>query len=537
MASKNDDIKELVRDLHSLGAIKFGSFQLKSGITSPVYIDLRVIISKPSTVKLVSKLMWDLVKHLYKDTFTLICGVPYTGLPIASCLSLSENVPMVMKRKEAKAYGTKKMVEGIFEPGQSCLVVEDIVTSGASVIETAESLTEVGLKTAEVVVLIDRQQGGVNRLRSHYNINVHPVLTIESVMTILGEDNALSQDVIDSVFQFLKENQIEEKDEEEKPLTLKTAPATRQPGSSFEERVKRSENAMFIRLLQTVTRKKSNLCLSADVKTFPDLLNVAKIAGPYICLLKTHADTVEGFDAAAGVALQAVAKQFDFLIFEDRKFADIGSTAVAQFEGGIHRIAQWADVVNAHAIAGAAVVEALGSISKKMVSEEKAAHGLLLVAEMSCKGAYTGRPENAASSTPSPYANFVAEVAIASGGPKTVMGFIAQSNLSETVVKGSEDYLYMTPGVKLVSDDEKRGDGMGQQYRSPQDAVCDPLEIFTILILLSNLTQSVSLLQVLTGSDIIIVGRGILHHDAGIEEAAKLYRDAAWQAYQERIGV
>ena len=126
--------EELVVELFHLGAVKFGEFTLKSGLSSPFYIDLRVIITRPQLVRQVSRftflillflnlltsispspssLMWEAVKSKYMQTFDLICGVPYTGLPIACCLSVQNDVSMVMKRKEAKDYGTKRMVEGL----------------------------------------------------------------------------------------------------------------------------------------------------------------------------------------------------------------------------------------------------------------------------------------------------------------------------------------------------------------------------------------------------------------------------------------
>ena len=155
----SDKKKMLVEKLFDIQAIKFGDFTLKSGIQSPVYVDLRVIVSYPEIMREISDLLWKTASDSKAD-FSVICGVPYTALPIASCMSVDQNVPMVMRRKEAKSYGTKRLIEGVFAAGSKCLVVEDVVTSGSSVMETVEALASVDLRVSDAVVLLDRFQGG-----------------------------------------------------------------------------------------------------------------------------------------------------------------------------------------------------------------------------------------------------------------------------------------------------------------------------------------------------------------------------------------
>ena len=117
------ELKQIILDLESLNGIKFGSFELKNGITSPIYFDLRVIISKPKLLREIARILWKRVVETI-DKPDLLCCVPYTALPLATLISNETDIPMLIRRKEVKNYGTKKIIEGSFENGNHCLIIE-----------------------------------------------------------------------------------------------------------------------------------------------------------------------------------------------------------------------------------------------------------------------------------------------------------------------------------------------------------------------------------------------------------------------------
>jgi len=179
--------KPLILSLYQIGAIKFGDFTLKSGKKSTIYLDLRQIISFPDVLRAVAETIWQQVNGYPVD---VICGVPYTALPIATCISLKQEIPMVMRRKEPKEYGTKQRIEGTFKTGQQCLIIEDIITTGSSILETAEDIEIAGLKVKHIGVLINREQGGKENLQQR-QYSLHAAFTLKEVLSTL-----LSLDVL-----------------------------------------------------------------------------------------------------------------------------------------------------------------------------------------------------------------------------------------------------------------------------------------------------------------------------------------------------
>lgn len=188
-------MKNIILKLYEAEAVKLGSFKLKSGLTSPIYFDLRVIVSYPELLSEVADAIGERADRLRFDS---LCGVPYTALPIATALSLKRRLPMVMRRKEVKDYGTKKEVEGVFQKGERCLVIEDLATSGSSILETAEALLRQGLEVSDAVVLIDRGQGGAENLAER-GIALHAVTTMDEILETLHREGKLSQEKLEEI--------------------------------------------------------------------------------------------------------------------------------------------------------------------------------------------------------------------------------------------------------------------------------------------------------------------------------------------------
>lgn len=267
------------------------------------------------------------------------------------------------------------------------------------------------------------------------------------------------------------------------------------PRLSYEERAEAAKNPAARELFRLMARKETNLAIACDVTNSADFLRIADELGGLISVFKTHIDTMNDFTPSVTKELLRLTKKHGFIIFEDRKLADIGNTVYLQYNGGMYKIADWANIVNAHIVPGPGIIEAV----QKAIREKKDGldRGLLLIAQMSSIGTLaTGE-----------YTRKAVEMANAYGD--TIAGYIGTGSEPEELRKLSEmadsGHALLTPGVKIgaSSDDLKQG------YAPPEAAIA-------------------------AGSDVIIVGRGIYEAKEPLKEAG-LYRDAGWSAYRERI--
>lgn len=251
----------------------------------------------------------------------------------------------------------------------------------------------------------------------------------------------------------------------------------------YKDRANFSSMSIARDLFILMDEKKTNLCISADFTKAQDVLTLAETMGDEICVLKTHVDILQDFQQSFVTALKQIAHKKRFLIFEDRKFADIGHTVREQYRGGIYQIAKWANMVNAHSVAGAGVIKGL----QQNLRANHAA--LILIADLSSSG------------------NFMDEqyrqhtLQMANTYPQEVIGFITQHAPSSEA-----KWINFTPGVQI----DAENDAYGQRYRTPEKAILEH------------------------GADVIIVGRGITAQKDPLA-SAKIYRERGYQAYLDRL--
>ncbi|MGA2504381.1 MAG: orotate phosphoribosyltransferase [Anaerolineales bacterium] len=195
-----NDITPLADALLEAGCVKFGEFTLKSGLKSPIYIDLRQVISHPKLLEQIGSAYLPILKEL---EFKRIAGLPYAAIPIATAISLQGGYPMIYPRKEVKVYGTKAEIEGEFHTGETVVVIDDLATTGGSKFEAIEKLTAAGLKVKDVVVLIDRQSGAKEALEQA-GFRLHAVLTISELLNYWEMMGKVSEEKIMETRRFLE---------------------------------------------------------------------------------------------------------------------------------------------------------------------------------------------------------------------------------------------------------------------------------------------------------------------------------------------
>jgi uridine monophosphate synthetase len=179
---------ELARALYEADCVRFGEFRLHSGAISPVYIDLRRLVSHPAVLERVAAVYAELLAPLSYDR---IAALPFAALPIGTAVSLRTGQPLIYPRPSRKDYGTGQLIEGAYEAGERAVILDDLITTGGSKVEALAPLRDEGLVVEDVVVLLDREQGGRADLEAH-GLRLHAALTLRAVTDSLQRQGLIT---------------------------------------------------------------------------------------------------------------------------------------------------------------------------------------------------------------------------------------------------------------------------------------------------------------------------------------------------------
>ena len=202
----------LAQTLFDLGGVQFGNFTVsESAVSSPVFVNPKVLISNPTALRVASKLMQqeiNLAQSLRRaraHSFTVVAGVPVGGLLLATAFSLETNIPMIYARVRPEGTG-KRGIEGRFNIGDAALIIDDLITRGSSVLETAELLEENSLKVKDVIVLVDREHGATERLRRR-GYNLISILKLDIMLNHYMSRGLISEETYNICAEYLHSKQ------------------------------------------------------------------------------------------------------------------------------------------------------------------------------------------------------------------------------------------------------------------------------------------------------------------------------------------
>ena len=194
--------EKIAKALTDANVVKFGEFTLASGMKSPIYVDLRVLPSYPDSMATVTE---ELVKAVKKLKPEVIAGAETAGIPLATAISLKTKLPMIYVRKRPKSYGTQEMIEGILKKDAKTILIDDMATNAFSKIRFVDGIKQAGGIVNDVLIVLDREQGGVEAL-AEKDIKLHSLITLKELLSYMKDNNMVDDKKFNEILIYLKQN-------------------------------------------------------------------------------------------------------------------------------------------------------------------------------------------------------------------------------------------------------------------------------------------------------------------------------------------
>jgi orotate phosphoribosyltransferase len=202
---QGEDLRaEVCKILNKIGALQFGTFKLTSGRISPYYIDLRVVPSFPDAFKRICDIYTCFVREKVGiENFERVAGTPVAGMPFATIIAYNLKKPFIYIRKGVRLHGRQKRVEGVLTPGDRVLLVDDLITTGLTLRRAAKTVIAEGGVVNDAVVLLDREEGGEEKLRKN-GIKLHAIVKISEAANLLYEMGAIDDEQLKTILKQVK---------------------------------------------------------------------------------------------------------------------------------------------------------------------------------------------------------------------------------------------------------------------------------------------------------------------------------------------
>jgi orotate phosphoribosyltransferase len=198
---------EISKILNQIGALKFGAFKLTTGKMSPYYIDLRIVPSFPDAFQKICSFYVNFIREkVGKTNVERVAGIPVAGIPFASIIAYELAKPFLYIRKRARLHGRERRIEGIIAPGDHVLIIDDLITTGLSLQNAARAILAEGGVVTDAVVLLDRQEGGKERLAKS-GIRLHALLNITEVARTLHDLGSIDTEQFRTILRQIKKGE------------------------------------------------------------------------------------------------------------------------------------------------------------------------------------------------------------------------------------------------------------------------------------------------------------------------------------------
>jgi uridine monophosphate synthetase len=415
-----------------LGMIKTGSFTLKNGTQSNVYMDMRQLVNYPHVFAYLTKLLYleypQLLAILSHPNSKLI-PIPLGGLPLGFNLAYDKKIPLLMIRDKAKDHGTKKLIEGVIEPSDQYILIEDVITSGSSIIQTLDNISNHVTTTQMSAIICICNRGGLETL---HNIPIYSIFTLAELQEYISNYLVLSPSNNTSYFQY---------------------------GTTFSNK-----------LYQLALVKQSNLILSCDFMTNQEILECLHITGKHIIAVKLHLDILESSSYSQFITGLNILKDiYNFLVIEDAKYADIDSIMIEKINHSQLAITKVADAFTMHAIAGLSILEGDKLGIPGIVVAEMSSSNTIITTE------YTRKIVNTINNTQDTANDIANDTATNVASMNMLGGIVCQTQIPQQLEPFQ--LATMSPGINL----DITHDSYNQQYKIPNLADDNKVGLFWIV--------------------------------------------------------